>query len=45
LRNLARNVYLDAGQSGNSQDLAALADLVALLDPIPAAENQETLSE
>ena len=44
LRNLARNVYLEAGQSGNSLDLAALAGLVALLDPIPAAENQEPIS-
>lgn len=42
LRNLARNVYLEAGQSGNPQDLAALADLVALLDPVPATENQES---
>ena len=39
LRNLARNVYLDAGQSGNPQDLAVLADLLALLDPVPAASN------
>lgn len=39
LRSLARNVYLEAGQSGNSQDLAALADLLALLDPVPAAGN------
>ena len=36
LRNLARNVYLDAKQSGNLQDLTVLADLVALLDRIPS---------
>lgn len=33
LRNLARNVYLQVGQSGNSQDLVALTRLIALLTP------------
>lgn len=41
LRNLARNVYTEVGQSGNAQDLMALVKLVALLDPISARENQE----
>ena len=36
LRNLARNVHLQAGQSGNAQVLTVLADLIALLDPVPA---------
>lgn len=40
LRHLARNVYLDAEQSGNPQDLAALANLLALLAPMPAAANR-----
>lgn len=40
LRNLARTVYLYAGQSGNGQDLAALARLVGLLDPLSVATNQ-----
>ncbi len=35
LRNLARNVYLQVGQGGNAQDVAALANLIALLDPVP----------
>jgi hypothetical protein len=40
LRNLARDVYLQAAQGGSSQDLAMFADLIALLDPVdpdPAA--------
>jgi len=43
LRNLARNVYLQAWQSGNSQDLAVLASLITLLDPNPDAEKKECI--
>jgi len=43
LRNLACNVYLQAGQSGNSQDLVVLASLIALLDPDPATEKQDCI--
>lgn len=44
LRNLARNVHLQAGESGNLQDLTVLASLIAWLDPVPAVEKLEPAS-